>query len=218
MESCYQHTMQNTAVILAMDTSLGPCSVAITRGGEIVAEVEESSPGKQSRKLVPMIESALNEAGLNYKDLDAVACTIGPGGFTGIRVGLATARAIALATDKPLIGLTTLEVIAWEAQYTGDMLAVIDAYRGQRYAQRFRLNVKLIPQSDPLLVDEKSVSALGHGAKIVQHPPHARFAATLAAAKWSDGERDFPTAPLYLREPDAKLPASEGLKCGGELL
>jgi len=210
--------MQNAPVILAIDTSLGPCSVAIARAGAIIAEAEEPSPGRQSRKLVPMIEVALKQAGLAYKDMDAVACTLGPGGFTGIRVGLATARAIALATDKPLIGLTTLEVIAWGAQHKGDALAIIQAYRGQRYVQRFRLNGVLIPQSDPLLVDEKAVAALGHGAKILETPPQARDAASLATAKWAGGERSFPTAPLYIREPDAKLPASEGLKCSGELL
>ncbi len=210
--------MQNAPVILAIDTSLGPCSVALIRAGAIIAETEESSPGKQSRMLVPMIEQTLEKAGLTYKDCDAIACTVGPGGFTGIRVGLATARAIALAANKPFIGLTTLEVIAWSTQIQGDVLAVINAYRGQCYVQRFRMNGPLVPQSDPLLVDEKSVSALGHGAKVVQSPLHARDVAMLAAEKWSLGERSFPTAPLYIREPDAKLPAAEGLKYSDELL
>jgi len=210
--------MEIPPVILAIDTSLGPCSVAISRGSTIVAEAEEPSAGKQSRVLVPMIEDTLKRAELAYKDLSAVACTIGPGGFTGIRVGLATARAIALAANKPLIGLTTLEVMAWSAQIRGDVLAIIDAYRNQRYAQRFRANGSLIPQSDPLLVEETAVAALGHGAKIIETPPNARNTALLAAEKWAAGERNFPAAPLYIRAPDAKLPSSEGLKCDGELL
>lgn len=210
--------MKNAPVILAIDTALGPCSVALLREGTIAAEVEEASAGNQSRKLVPMIESALEQAGLGYKDCDAVACTIGPGGFTGIRTGLASARAIALAANKPLIGVSCLEVIAFAASQTGDLLAIIDAYRGQRYAQRFRMNSHLIPQSDPLLVDEKSVPALAHGAKIIQTPVHARDVAKLAALKWEQGERNFPASPLYIREPDAKPPAKEGLKHSGELL
>jgi tRNA threonylcarbamoyladenosine biosynthesis protein TsaB len=210
--------MQNAPVILAIDTSTGPCSVAVLRGGKVVVQQEESIPGNQSRVLVQMIESTLIQAGLAYKDLDAVACTLGPGGFTGIRVGLATARAIALGANKPLIGLSSLEVIAFAAQLKGDVLAVIDAHRGQHYVQRFRANGALTPQSDPLLVEEKNLPALAHGAKIVQTPPQARDAALLAAEKWAVGERNFPAAPLYIREPDAKVSASEGLKCAGESL
>ena len=204
--------------LLAVDSALGPCSAAILKDGKIIAEIEETASGKQSRMLVPMIESALAKAGLAYKNLDAVACTIGPGGFTGIRVALATARAIALATGKPLIGLTTLEVIAWGSGIKGDVLAVIDAYRGQFYTQRFRMNGSILPQSDALLVEERTIKSLGHGAKTVQSNPMARDAATLAAHKWRSGERDFPVNPLYIREPDAKLPATGGLKCGTELL
>lgn len=210
--------MENLSVILAIDTSLGPCSVAVLHGGTIVAHAVEPTSGKQSRVLVPMIESVLTEAKLTYKECDAVACSIGPGGFTGIRTGLAAARGIVLAMGKPLIGLSTLETIAWGAQIQGDILAVIDAYRGQFYAQRFRSNGSLVHQSDALLVEEASLKALGHGAKIVQTLPDARHVAMLAAAKWAAGERVFPAQPFYLREPDAKLPASEGLKCDGELL
>ena len=208
--------MIDAPLILAIDSALGPCSVAVAQGNTILAQDEEPTHGAQSRRLIPMIESVLAQAGVTYDALTAVACTIGPGGFTGIRVGLATARAIALAAGKPLIGLTTLEVIAWGSGHTGDVLAVIDAYRGQHYAQRFQLNGHAVPQSDPLLVEERTVKALGHGALSVMQPPKARDAATLAAHKWMDGQRDFPRDPLYIREPDAKLPARPGLTVGGE--
>lgn len=205
--------MQNAPVILAIDTALGACSAAIVQGGVILGESEEPVPGRQSRVLVPMIESLLEKAGLAYKDMGAIACTLGPGGFTGIRVGLATARAIALAAGKPMIGVSTLETIAWGAKIEGDVLAVIDARRGQFYAQRFRRNGALVAQSEPLLVESRMLPSLGHGAKTVQAPTHARDAAGLAAAKWASGERDFPATPLYIREPDAKLPQKQGLKC-----
>lgn len=209
--------MQESPVILGIDTSLGPCSVAIIRDNAVLAELQEASHGKQSRLLVPMIEEALTGTKLTYHDLTAIACTLGPGGFTGIRVGLATARAIAMGAQKPLIGLSTLEVIAWGAHLPGDTLAVIDAYRGQRYAQRFRANSSLVAQSDILLVEEKAIAALGHGAKIIQAFPNARETALMATEKWAAGERHFPTKPIYIREPDAKLP-SEGLKYAGKLL
>ncbi len=198
--------MENAPVILAMDTSLGPCSVAVWHSGAVRAQACEESHGKQSRLLVPMIESVLEQAGVNYVDCDAVACTIGPGGFTGIRTGLATARAIALVTGKPLIGLTTLEVIAYGAKAQGEVVAVIDAHRGQWYVQRFRCGDELTPLSEPLLVDDNGKQAIAQDAHIVQSVPYAADVAALAHDKWQRGERKFPVAPLYLREPDAKLP------------
>jgi tRNA threonylcarbamoyladenosine biosynthesis protein TsaB len=210
--------MINSPVILAIDTSLGPCSVAISQGGEVMAKKLEENTGQQSRVLVPMIEDILAESSLQYADCDALACTIGPGGFTGIRTGLTTARAISLVIGKPLIGLTTLEVIAYSAGIQGDILAIIDAYRGQWYVQRFRKLEQMTALSDPLLVEEPSLQALSHGAKKVQEVPYATNVAGLAYYRWMQGEREFPAAPLYIRAPDAKLPANEGLKSNDTLL
>ncbi len=200
--------MNKPQVILAIDTSLGGCSVALLKDGKIIASLREENGGQQTKRLVPMIEEALKNGGAAYKDCDAVACTIGPGGFTGIRVGLTAARAIKLATGKPLIGLTTLETIAYGSGMEGDILAVIDAYRGQYYVQRFRMTDMLSPLSGPMLVDEAMLPALRHGAKMAQNLPDAEDVAKLAYARWSAGEREFPHAPLYIREPDAKLPAA----------
>lgn len=193
--------------ILAIDTSLGKCSVALWRGEAVIAASEEEMGGQQSRVLMPMIEKLLGDNGLSYAHLDAFACTIGPGGFTGIRVGLTAARVLALAADKPLVGLTTLEVIAYGSGHQGDVLAMVDAYRGQYYVQRFRMAERMSPLSDVLLVEESQVSSLAHGAKKVEAQPKASHIAALAYARWQAGERHFPTQPLYVREPDAKLPA-----------
>lgn len=200
--------MTHSPRILAIDTSLGGCSVALWQNGGVASAMRETESGQQSRRLLPMIEALLAQNSMTYDGCDAIACTIGPGGFTGIRTGLATARALKFATGNPLIGLTTLEVIAYGSRLHGDILAVIDAYRGQYYVQRFRVAETLSPLSDPMLVDEKLLPALAHGAKKVQAIPDAENVAALAAYKWESGEREFPSAPLYIREPDAKLPAS----------
>jgi tRNA A37 threonylcarbamoyladenosine modification protein TsaB len=113
----------------------------------------------------------------------------------------------ALAIGKPFIGLTTLEVMAFQSGLRGDILAVIDAHRGQYYVQRFRKMDRMVPLSDALLVDEKALMALAHGAKKAELSAKAQSVAALAYEKWQAGERSFPTNPLYIREPDAKLPA-----------
>ncbi len=200
--------MQQKSIILAIDTALGGCSVAISRGEEIICELVEEKGGQQSRMLVLMIEDALAKAGLEYGDCDYFASTIGPGGFTGIRVGLTAAKTLSLVTGKQLIGVSTLETIAYGSGLQGDILATIDAYRGQYYAQRFRFADKLIPQSDALLVEQKMLAALGHGAKIIEGVPYARDVAMLAYSKLLAGEKDFPTDALYIREPDAKVQIS----------
>jgi tRNA threonylcarbamoyladenosine biosynthesis protein TsaB len=201
--------MNQAPVLLAIDTSLGKTSVAIWKDGALQLELHGEESGQQSRELVPMIESALKQTGLQYADLDALASTIGPGGFTGIRVGLTTARSIALVTGKPLIGLSTLEVIAYSARDGKDVVAVINAYREQWYIQRFRMNGTMHAMCEPMLVDDKGKKAVAHGAKIVEAIPGAAMVAALAHDKWVRGERKWPTDPLYIREPDAKLPVAQ---------
>jgi len=123
--------------ILAIDTATGPCSVAIW-DGKIVAYVENAKPIMQSASLMPMVEEALAACGKTYQDLTLVAATIGPGSFTGIRVGLAAARGIAFATGIKSVGFTTLEVLAFGARHYGDnILAILNAGKGEWYWQLF---------------------------------------------------------------------------------
>lgn len=199
--------MKKSLTILAIDTSQGGCSVALWQKAAVKVSLHEEKLGQQSKHLVPMIEKMLTASGMEYADCDAIACTIGPGGFTGIRVGLTVARTLRLATNKPLIGLSVLEVMAHASKLQGDILSVIDAHRGQYYAQRFRRLKKLESVSDPMLVDAKLIPALAHGAKQVQAGITAEDVAALAHERWAAGKRKFPSAPLYIREPDAKLPA-----------
>src|SRR5674476_345858 len=98
--------------LLAFDTACDACSVAVWRAGRIVAHGAKAMVRGQSEELVVMIETVMGQAGQSFAALAAVAVTVGPGAFTGLRIGLATARAIALATDRPAIGVTTFEAIA----------------------------------------------------------------------------------------------------------
>ena len=97
--------------VLAIDTALGGVSVGImAANGHIVSRMEETSRG-QAAMLVPMIQEVLEEAQSGFSDLDLIACSIGPGSFTGLRIGLSTARTLGLALDIPVIGLNTLDVM-----------------------------------------------------------------------------------------------------------
>lgn len=91
--------------LLALDTTLGACSAAVACGSPGTPDITgiyERRERAHAEAIVPMIERALGDASLSYRDLDAIAVTTGPGSFTGVRVGIATARGLALATDLPL--------------------------------------------------------------------------------------------------------------------
>ncbi|PHQ70660.1 MAG: tRNA (adenosine(37)-N6)-threonylcarbamoyltransferase complex dimerization subunit type 1 TsaB, partial [Sneathiella sp.] len=98
--------------ILALDTALNACSVAIMDADDICAHLHEKRRRGHAETLMPMVQSLMKKAELCYHDLDLIAVTVGPGTFTGLRIGLATARGIALAADKPIVGITSLEALA----------------------------------------------------------------------------------------------------------
>ena len=101
--------------ILAIDSATGPCSVALWKGGRVAAYLENLKPSAQSAVLLPMIEEALKQNNIHYRDLSHIAATVGPGSFTGIRAGLAAARGIAFSAGIKSLGFTTLEVMAFAA-------------------------------------------------------------------------------------------------------
>ena len=127
--------------LLAFDTAGTACSAAVWRGGAVRARRFETMSRGQSERLVPMIEEVMAEAGIAYPALDAIAVTRGPGGFTGVRIGLATARALALACARPAIGVSNFEAVAAavsEDQRLGhSLVVVIDAKRSDLYVQAF---------------------------------------------------------------------------------
>ena len=179
---------------------------------------------------MPMVQAVMDEAALDYAALDAIAVTRGPGTFTGLRIGLAAARGLALAAKLPLVGQTTLEVIAAEAidQHPDcSVLAAIDARRSQIYAQLFEPDGSpigepqaLSPEAAVRLVDSDRIVfagdvagrllALNGGRGLVASGSGQPDAAVLArrAARRPLPACGTPVAPLYLRPPDAILPGA----------
>jgi tRNA threonylcarbamoyladenosine biosynthesis protein TsaB len=212
-------------IVLGLDTCLSSCSVAVLDGERVLASAREVMARGHQERLAPMAQQVMAEAGLAFGKLDRIAVTVGPGSFTGLRVGIAFAKGLALALDLPTVGVGTLEALAAEAlqEFGGLVFPAIDARRGQLYLQAFEdgralmapdaLTAEVAAARLAELSQGRPFTLVGSGAALLaDFAPNAavipaegadaRHVARLAAAR-----APGPLKPLYLRAPDAKLPA-----------
>jgi tRNA threonylcarbamoyladenosine biosynthesis protein TsaB len=208
--------------ILAVDTALGACSVAVLAGEKILAHSFEEMPRGHAERLAPMVEETMAKAGITFSQLDRLAVTTGPGTFTGQRVGLAFMRGLRVALKKPLTGVTTLEAMAASVMHAR-AAAIHDAKRDEAYVYlwdrgetvlepevlAFAEAIEKIRAFGPCALAGTGAPAAsqGLGAEFLLtaiRQPDALWVARLALGRPTS---DTPPAPLYLRAPDAKLPA-----------
>ncbi len=160
------------SLILSLDTSTQNCSVALHDKGQLISQELVSEEGSHSKALTLLIEKVMKTAGCSLQDISAVAVSNGPGSYTGLRIGLATAKGICFALDKPLICLPTLQVLASAVQTPADvlLLPLVDARRMEVYAAVYSSTLEeLSPQEAHILSPEsfqefKPVLAFGNGS------------------------------------------------------
>ncbi len=226
------------STLLAIDCATDACSAALWIDGAPGPRRYSSMRRGHGEAIMPMIADVMAEAGLEFPALEALAATIGPGAFTGLRIGLAAARGIALAAGRPLIGVTTLDAVA-AAQDTGGraLLVALGSRRADIYVQMFGADGA--PLGDPRAVSPaeaadlpppgEPVALAGDAADSVMamlgdcNPPPVRLSgpdlpdagvvARLAAQRTPPPVGDVPS-PLYLRPPDAITAAVRAGKSG----
>ena len=207
-------------IVLGLDTCLNACSVAVLDGETVLAHASEPMARGHQERLAPMARAVMAEAGIPFSRLQRIGATVGPGSFTGLRVGVAFAKGLGSALGLPAVGVGSLEALAAEAN--GLVAAVIDARRDQLYLQVFDDgHAVMAPDVLPIgtaaarlaeLAMGRTLTLVGSGAPLlVETAPgadvltpegcDARAVARIAAAK-----SPTPIRPLYLRAPDAKLP------------
>jgi tRNA threonylcarbamoyladenosine biosynthesis protein TsaB len=208
-------------ITLGLDTCLNACSVAVLDDGEVRAHASEVMARGHQERLAPMVERVMAQAGLAFDRLDRIGVTVGPGSFTGLRVGVAFAKGLGAALAVPAVGVGSLEALAAEAD--GLVFAAIDARRDQLYLQGFEAGRPLMaPDVLPVetaaarlaeLAGGRPLTLVGSGAPLLADvAPGARRLAPEGAdarhvARLAAGKPATPLRPLYLRAPDARLPS-----------
>lgn len=211
-----------------MDTATPAVTVALVAGGptggpEPLAETAEIDARRHGELLLPAVERVLAEARRGLDEVTGIVVGTGPGPYTGLRVGLATAGAIAAARGMPVHGLCTLDGIARAAGLDEPFVVVTDARRKEVYWARYvdartRETGPFVCRPDEVPSDVAKLPAVGAGARLyaeafpgVRHdlPAHASAVAlgALAVERLAAGEELAAPRPLYLRRPDARVPA-----------
>ena len=220
-------------ITLGIDTTAKSCSVGIVRDDEIIADFAVNCTLEHSEKLLPMIGLALSNCKLEIDDVDIFALSVGPGSFTGVRIGVATVKGLAFGRNKPCVALSSLEILAKGAQafYPDSIICpIMDSRHNSFYNALFKNGKRLCDDRcidiDELKVELDSVNErivfVGDGCSICNKLmgddrmvandllkyPHGYIAAQLGKEKYSsepDGDySDLSLAPVYLRSSQAE--------------
>jgi tRNA threonylcarbamoyladenosine biosynthesis protein TsaB len=221
-------------LILAIDTALDACAAGVldTDAGRLIAVESEAMKRGHAEALMPLIARVMKQSGIDFASLDRIASTTGPGSFTGLRVGLSAARGIALAANKPVIGVTTLNAYAEPvvSQNAGrPVISAIDARHDQVYFQVVTgtgaslIRPRVGPIKEALEASRYGAAHIvGNAAKIIadrwpaQAAPPFKVdplpAPDIASVAWlaaAANPTTAPARPFYLRAPDAHPPRDQ---------
>lgn len=205
-------------MLLAFDTASPTVTVALHDGTDVAAEATATSSMRHGEQLAPLIAQVLADAGATPADLTGIAVGVGPGPFTGLRVGLVTARTMAHVLDVPVHGVCSLDPLALEAIETGavdgDFLVATDARRKEVYLASY--DAGAVRQDDPVVDRPATLTSdrpvVGEGAALypdafpVARGPQRPSAAWLARGVVAGRFTVLEPEPLYLRRPDAEIP------------
>lgn len=158
------------AIILSIETSTSICSVALHKNGELLGLREIEETGAHAQKLMGLIDSVLAEQKLEIKELSAIAVSEGPGSYTGLRIGVSTAKGFAFSGSLPLIGVSALKALALGAKHHvenhGVIVSMLDARRMEVYREVFHSNLNVISPIDAEIINENSFQGLLENGKV----------------------------------------------------
>ncbi len=222
------------SLTLAIDTTSRNCSIAVLKGKDILVEHNFVSSGELSETLIPHIDNIFSSLNIGVNDIELVGASVGPGLFTGIRVGLATLKGLFFNREVPVVPVVSLKAFALKLLYTGmNIVPVIDARRGEIYTASFRMDgSEIICGKDPELIrmedlenflgPEKDLCFTGPGLSVYREQVVVKFPGSIIAERspYSANEVGIISAmefeignfmkgtdslePMYIRIPDAE--------------
>lgn len=211
-------------LLLALDTATPAVTVAVHDGSRVLAEERQVDARRHGELLLPAVDRVLAEAGVKLDAVSDIVVGVGPGPYTGLRVGLVTAATFGAALGVPVHGLCTLDGIAYASGLDEPFLVATDARRKEVYWARYadartRLTEPAVDRPADIADEAGALPSVGAGALLYADtftgvrddgPEHqsAGALAALAAEKLARGEELLPPQPLYLRRPDAQVPAN----------
>ena len=211
-------------LLLGLDTATPAVTVALHDGSQPLAQLVTVDAHRHAELLAPAIAKVVADAGASQRDLTGIVVGVGPGPYTGLRIGLVTARVLGAALGIPVYGLCSLDVIAADVDYAGeDFLVATDARRRELYWARYDSTGQRIigPEvSKPALIPVSGLPAAGEGPMLYPEVlpdglgpafPAAATLCRIAVTALATGDADkrlLPPEPLYLRRPDAREPGT----------
>jgi tRNA threonylcarbamoyl adenosine modification protein YeaZ len=213
-------------LLLALDTATPAITVALydTDGDRVLAAADQTDARRHGELLLPSVDRVLREASRSLQDVGRIVVGVGPGPYTGLRVGLATAEAFGAALSIPVLGLCTLDGIAYASGLDAPFVVATDARRKEVYWARYadartRIGDPAVDRPEELPDEIVRMPAVGAGARLYEDTfkglrtdlpldQSAAALACLAAEKLDKGEEFVPARPMYLRRPDARVPAN----------
>ncbi|WP_322937009.1 tRNA (adenosine(37)-N6)-threonylcarbamoyltransferase complex dimerization subunit type 1 TsaB [Nocardioides bizhenqiangii] len=208
-------------MLLAFDTSSPTVTVAVHDGADVVAQLVSAETMRHGEQLTPLVDRALGEVGITARDLTAIGVGVGPGPFTGLRVGLVSARTMAYALQIPVYGVCSLDVLAVEAVDTGavsgSFVVATDARRREVYLATYdeaghRVAGPDVQRPAEIAASVGGLPVVGEGAALYPdtfpdgRPPLRPSAGWLARCVVEERVELRDPEPLYLRRPDAEIP------------
>lgn len=206
--------------ILAVETATAWQSVALLRGDDVLASRDTQAEGAHAKWIVPSLDAVLKSAGLRVQDLDGLAVSIGPGSFSGLRVGLATMLGLRAVAKVPLVAVPTLEAMAWNLPEAGpDLCPILKSRPGEAYwaVYRWTREHRLVQVQEPRVGPVERIAAslarptvvLGDGWRAYEAQLRPLFAAGSARIRQAAPERLLPSAVSVARAASGRLQRGE---------
>ena len=201
-------------MLLALDTSSDYVSIALFDKLELLTQTHQPMATGQAEQLFPLLQDLLKKTNKKPQDISSIAVAVGPGSFTGVRIGLSTARAFALALNIPIVGITNFDAAAYNIQRA--VTVVLDTKRGDYFVQKFNQHAQPISKptvqtaeqlatANPFFATGSGALALSKGVNCTYIPQTVSPAVAIGYIALTQPDLHQPATPLYMREANVTI-------------